>query len=343
MTELAEQPQDWTEPGAHPVVPGVHRIPLPLPLDDLHTVNVYVVDDPAGPVVVDSGWAGPETARRLEAGLGGLGYTLGDISQFVVTHAHWDHYTHALALRDTYGTPVRLGRGERTSIEDFDLSAGAYPGQVVALRRCGAPGLAAEIAALVPQPHETGMPFGHPDEWLDHGDLLGLKQRDVEVFATPGHTRGHIVLRDAEAGLLFSGDHVLPYITPSLGLERTPEPRPLRSFLDSLRMVRDLPDTLLLPAHGPVTHSVHLRVDELIEHHRERLDETAASVRAGAETAHEVARTLPWTRRRRSLDDLSPVHAMMAVLEIAEHLELLADAGGVTACDADGVRRYSFR
>jgi glyoxylase-like metal-dependent hydrolase (beta-lactamase superfamily II) len=340
MTELAEQPQDWTEPGAYPVVPGVHRIPLPLPFDGLHAVNVYVVDDPAGPVVVDSGWAGSETGRRLEAGLRALGYGLDDVSQFVVTHAHWDHYTHALTLRSRYGTRVRLGRGERPSIEDFDLSAGYYPRQVVTLRRCGAPGLAEEIAALQPEQQDVDTPFTYPDEWLDHGDRLGMKQRDIEVLATPGHTRGHIVLRDAEAGLLFSGDHVLPYITPSLGLERTPEPRPLRSFLDSLRLVRDLPDTLLLPAHGPVTRSVHRRVDELVEHHRRRLEEAAAAVRAGAETAFDVARSLPWTRRRQPLDELPPTHRMTAVLEMAEHLDLLADTGALVGYESDGVRRY---
>ena len=34
---------DWQEPGAHPVAPGIHRIPLPLPQDGLRAVNVYAV------------------------------------------------------------------------------------------------------------------------------------------------------------------------------------------------------------------------------------------------------------------------------------------------------------
>ncbi len=70
------------------------------------------------------------------------------------------------------------------------------------------------------------------------------------MLATPGHTRGHIVLRDDAAGVLYAGDHILPHITPPIGLERAPEPAPLHSYLASLQLVRDRPDLVLLPAHG---------------------------------------------------------------------------------------------
>ena len=57
-----------------------------------------------------------------------------------MTHAHWDHYTQALALRESLGTCVRIGWEERHSIEDFDLADGSYPRQAyVLLRACGAP------------------------------------------------------------------------------------------------------------------------------------------------------------------------------------------------------------
>ncbi|MFD0534908.1 MBL fold metallo-hydrolase [Actinomadura luteofluorescens] len=180
-----------------------------------------------------------------------------------------------------------------------------------------------------------------PDAWLDDGERVALTERGLDVFATPGHTRGHIVLRDAAAGLLFAGDHILPHITPSIGLETEPEPKPLRSYLESLRLVRDMPDTVLLPAHGPVRPSVHTRIDELLEHHAERLDAAAAQVRAGRATAFEVAAAMPWTRRRRSLGDLDAFSRMLAVLEIEAHLDVLADRGVLDAHEEGGVRRYA--
>ncbi|POM23128.1 hydroxyacylglutathione hydrolase [Actinomadura rubteroloni] len=338
---LSEQPPDWTEPGAHPVVPGVHRIPLPVPVPGLHAVNVYVIDDPSGPVVVDSGWAFPDARTALDEALGLLGLTAGDVSQFLVTHAHIDHYSQALKLREAFGTRVRVGRGEEPSIKAFN-AADRSRRQIELLRRCGAPDLAAEIAAL-DRGGERSIADPLPDAWLDDGERVALTARDLDVFATPGHTRGHVVLRDAAAGLLFAGDHVLPHISPSIGLEPEPEASPLRSYLDSLRLVRDLPDTLLLPAHGGVTASVHTRVDELLAHHEARLDAAAAQVRAGNTTALEVARAMPWTRRRRALDDLDPFSRMLAVLEIGAHLDVLTEQRILDAAESGGVRTYAVR
>ena len=49
--------REWAEPGAYPVAPGVHRVPLPLPTDGLRAVNVYVIKAGDGLVLIDSGWA----------------------------------------------------------------------------------------------------------------------------------------------------------------------------------------------------------------------------------------------------------------------------------------------
>ncbi|GAA2862196.1 MBL fold metallo-hydrolase [Pseudonocardia halophobica] len=343
MTELAAQPEDWTEPGAHPVVPGVHRIPLPLPLSGLRAVNVYVLDDPEGPTLVDSGWAGGTGRETLTTRLRELGLAPADISRIVVTHAHHDHYTQALALRLDHPVQVLLGRGEAPSVAAMRSRGEVAAPQEGLLRRAGARELA--VAMGMHQKAEDAAddaPWGEPDRWLDDGEIVRAGGRDLEVRATPGHTRGHIVLRDAALGALFSGDHVLPHITPSIGYERAPEPAPLRSYLDSLRLVRDLPDTLQLPAHGPVTPSVHTRVDELLEHHAQRLAAALDQVRAGADTAYGVASKLPWTRRQKRIDELETEHAALAVLEIAAHLDVLVTAGHLVADETDGVRRYAL-
>ncbi|WP_165485649.1 MBL fold metallo-hydrolase [Protofrankia symbiont of Coriaria ruscifolia] len=338
-----EQPDDWTDPGAHPVTTGVYRIPLPLPLDGLRAVNVYVVPDVDGLVVVDSGWAAPSTEAALVTALGTLGYRLDDVSRVVVTHAHHDHYTQAIALRARFGTKVSIGWGERHSIHvGGEADVPAHP-QIAMLLRCGAPDLAARYAQHVAR-EARDTPWGPPDSWLDDGDVVGLADRKLDVLATPGHTRGHVVLRDNANGLLFAGDHVLPHITPSLGFEWVPEPSPLRSFLQSLRLVGDLPDTLLLPAHGPVTTSVHQRVEELLAHHEARLDAVVGHVREGAETALQVASAMRWTRRERRLDELDTTGQVLAVLEIEAHLNLLVEHDQLaTATGEDGVALYAPR
>lgn len=102
-----------------------------------------------------------------------------------------------------------------------------------------------------------------------------------------------------------------------------------------------MPDTHLLPAHGPVTTSVHTRVDELLTHHEARLEATANLVRGGAQTTYAVASALPWTRRERMLDDLDLINRMLAVLEIDAHLDLLVEHGELICDDTGNVRVYA--
>jgi glyoxylase-like metal-dependent hydrolase (beta-lactamase superfamily II) len=144
-----------------------------------------------------------------------------------------------------------------------------------------------------------------------------------------------VVFRDAGAGLLFAGDHVLPHITPSIGFELAPSELPLGDFLDSLRLVRSLPDTRLLPAHGPVTESAHARIDELLEHHHTRLDTIFDAIAKGADTAFEAARLVTWTRRKHALDELNDLNQLLAVIETAAHLDLLVVQGRLRVT-ADG-------
>ena len=213
-------------------------------------------------------------------------------------------------------------------------------GQVRHLYVLGAPELAETIGRFVHAARPDLSQWESPDEWLTEGEIALPGGRVLEAVATPGHTAGHLVFHDLAAGLLFAGDHVLPTITPSIGFEPVLSPEPLGAFLRSLALVRARPDAMLLPAHGPVTASVHARVDELVAHHGKRLDEVAAATSSGAHTAHEVAGVLRWTRREHRLEDLDAFNAMLAVFETGAHLDLLAAQGRLTMTEDDGVRRY---
>jgi glyoxylase-like metal-dependent hydrolase (beta-lactamase superfamily II) len=111
----------------------------------------------------------------------------------------------------------------------------------------------------------------------------------------------------------------------------------LRDYLASLAKVRAMPDMTLLPAHGPVMASSHERIDELVAHHDVRLDQSLEAVRAGATTAYDAARLLPWTRRERRYDELHVFDAVLACFETLAHLELLALQGRIARVDGDTV------
>jgi len=320
----------------------VFRIPLPLPLEDLGTVNAYAVLDEGGVVLIDPGWASPENEKVLTSGLTELGASPLDVRQILITHAHWDHYTQAIGWQRAYGIPVHLGRLERATVESFETVDGVYPGQVTMLRRAGASSRADVIEARDWEPYEKDAPHGPPDMWLDDGDVVPTAGGNITAVGTPGHTAGHVVFHLVQENMLVTGDHVLPRITPSIAFERAPEPLALRSYLASLQLLLDRPDAVMLPAHGRAGGSVHERVRELMDHHRARLDLVASLVADGHRTAADVASQMRWTRRKHRLKELNDVHGMIAILEAAVHLDLLADRGDIVRSTVGGRDEFAI-
>jgi glyoxylase-like metal-dependent hydrolase (beta-lactamase superfamily II) len=335
--------RDWTEPGIYSVAPGVYRIPLPLPHDALRAVNIYAITDGSKLVLIDSGWALDAAREGLATALKGIGAGLGDVSQFLVTHVHRDHYTQAVVLRREFGGKIALGQLEEPSLKiAADPEVQQMNAQVDLLRQGGAEEVVTALVTMFGGVTRTDVDlWENPDEWLTPGRRTVLPGRDLDVVHTPGHTAGHVVFVDGDAELLFSGDHVLPHITPSIGFQPAPAELPLNDYLDSLRLVRALPDMRMLPAHGPVSASVHTRVDELLEHHRQRLETMGTKVLEGKSTAYETALSLGWTRRLRKLPEMDAFNQMLAVLETGAHLDLLVSQGKLAATEVDGVRHYS--
>jgi glyoxylase-like metal-dependent hydrolase (beta-lactamase superfamily II) len=336
--------QSWSEPGAHPVAAGVYRIPLPLPTDGLRAVNVYLLETSDGLTCIDGGWAIPESRRQFEDSLRSLGHHPSDITSFLVTHVHRDHYSQAVALRSEFGrAAVSLGERERDALQAV-LDARGSVEFVHRLRRCGAPDLASRWADVRMEGEPDPRAWDWPDQWLSGDFDMEVGERTLHAVHTPGHTEGHYVFADIEEGLLFSGDHVLPAITPSVGftagLTGAAERRPLGDFLGSLAKVQALPDLRLLPAHGGADRRSHERVAELMAHHDARLELCLAAVVAGAVTAADVAAALPWTRQERQLKDLDSFNSGLAVMETSLHLHLLEARGRLERTVVDDVETY---
>jgi glyoxylase-like metal-dependent hydrolase (beta-lactamase superfamily II) len=333
----------WTEPGVEDLGGGVHRIPLPLPMEGLKAVNVYAIGDPGGVDLIDAGIALVPAREQLTAGLRQIGYELGDVRNFFVTHIHIDHYSLAVELRRTFHSVISLGEHERANLiatkEMINGNGNRFFG-VDGLRRLGALDLIAQLTAERPQPPAL-IDWEDPDRWLTDGTDLDLRTRTLRAVHTPGHTRGHLVYHDAAAAIMFAGDHVLPHITPSIGFEAAGNRMALSDYLGSLARTLALPDARLLPAHGPVTGSTHERVHELLAHHDTRLAETLSAVQAGNATPFEAAEAIKWTRRHRDFADLDLFAQVQAVNETAAHLEVLAIRGQVTrSLSAEGSDLY---
>ncbi|MCK0112612.1 MBL fold metallo-hydrolase [Ornithinimicrobium sp. F0845] len=327
----------WTEEGAWQVAPGIYRIPLPLPMDGLRAVNVYAIETESGLTLIDGGWAIEASRTVLDRSLATISRTVHDIRSFLVTHVHRDHYTQAVVLGREVGSHVSLGLAEKPSLDRLQQAVPGESHHTPVLVRSGARDIAERWAAEHRDERIDPSLWGYPDAWLEGDHQIAVGQRALDAVSTPGHTQGHYVFADQSAGLLFAGDHVLPTITPSIGFEGANPVQPLGDFMASLTKVRGLPDLRVLPAHGPVGMSSHERVDQLLGHHEHRLEQCLAAFSGDRGlTAHDVAKTLPWTRHERAFETLDLFNSALATMETRAHLLLLVARGRLRSTEGDG-------
>ncbi|MBU3067676.1 MBL fold metallo-hydrolase [Nocardia sp. NEAU-G5] len=309
-----------------------------MPQDGLRAINVYVLETAAGLALIDGGWHRPDTYRELATGLARIGRSPDEIHDVFVTHVHRDHYTFAVELRRRHGCRVHLGAEESSGLEAIHRLGTNEPENALhELRRAGASDLAsrARVDSLA-EPFDP-QDWEPPDHWLRPGtvELSGYR---LYAQATPGHTKGHMVFRDLDRNLMFTGDHVLPTITPSIGFELGPWEMPLDNFLCSLTLLSDDDAPVMLPAHGLPGGSVGRRARALLAHHEHRFAQILTVVGDSASsTGSAVAQALTWTRHDRRFDTLGTFDQMFATCETLAHLDVLVARNVLTAKDNDGV------
>jgi glyoxylase-like metal-dependent hydrolase (beta-lactamase superfamily II) len=309
------------------VAPGVLEIFLPLPSKP-SIINVFLVD------CGDDRWALIDTGVALEASrtafagaLAMRGIASENIEWLLATHHHPDHFGASAAFRTAGGQTVHLHSLEVERMEhSFTAGAGEM---VVHARRHGMP-IPPDVESG-PRPAEVWAGTFEPTDRIDHrledGEVLTLGRRRFQVIWTPGHTPGHCCFLELDQGILFVGDHLLPKITPHVGVFAWGPQNPLGDFLDSQEKVAALMVNLVCPAHGPVFEAHEHRARQIIAHHEHRLREAADAIRPRPLTAFETAQRLfPWVYS----DPDARMQWGAALMETIAHLELLHARGEAT-------------
>lgn len=99
---------------------------------------------------------------------------------------------------------------------------------------------------------------------LEDGDFIELDGGVcLEVLHTPGHAPGHIVLLDERSRSLIAGDMVAGIGTIVIDPEDDGD---MGEYLESLRRIRGLEPSCLLPSHGPAIGGARAKIDEYINH-----------------------------------------------------------------------------
>ena len=303
------------------LAPGIRRLTLPLPLPPGH-VHCYLLDGDEGRLLVDTGLGLPRLEEILRAELAA------GVDRIAVTHFHPDHVWGGELAERVTGARVHQGVLDYEQCERVWGSAD-WPQRIAAwFRRHGVP---AETADGVLDEGEAVAPLVR----FARDPVLLREDDEVDgwgVLELPGHADGHLgFLRD---GVLAAGDHLLPEITPAVGLYPDSEPDPLGAYLRSLERTIELAPRLALPAHGEPIHEPAARADEILRHHAERLEQTAAALAREPRTAYQVSLAVFG-------DELGGAQRRFAVAEALSHLERLVADGAARRAEDVGTVTYT--
>ncbi|MGX6606626.1 MBL fold metallo-hydrolase [Micromonosporaceae bacterium Da 78-11] len=319
--------QQRTLPPVETVRPGVWSLPVPIPHNPLRYTLSYAFTGDDGVLLVDPGWDSPEGRDALVAGLATAGARPADVTGIVVTHVHPDHHGLSNWLREASGAWIGMHPAEAESLPGRAWRDRTDNADQDWLRRHGVP--ETDLAALTLSHDRMTelLAMAEPDRLIGDGDRLPMTDRDVRAVWTPGHTPGHLCLHDAEAGILLTGDHLLPRISPNIAVHTGSTDNPLGTYLTSLARTTAFPADEALPAHEYRFRGIDVRAKELITHHDERGDEILrVAAHAPEPTAWTIASGLTWSRGWAALHGLL---RRMALAETVAHLHHLAGTGAL--------------
>lgn len=301
------------------VVPGVHRVSIPLPFPP-GEVAAWVIEGDEGHTLVDTGMDTPHARGALRQGAEHIGVTPRSLAWVVLTHAHIDHYGLAGPVRAWSGARVAMHEREEVLARRFVDEWPEEKSRVTGVfRTSGVPdALAAQLMAATDFIHRQYVDF-RPDLLLhgERGELPG--GGGWEWIHTPGHSPGHVTVYHPARRILIAGDHVLPRISPNIGADVYADD-PLSDYLASLRSLRALPVDLVLPSHGDPFEDLAARIDVIIAHHDER-NERILELLAEPKSAWQVALG--------TFGPLPPANMLHAVRETLAHLIYLERHGQV--------------
>jgi len=321
-------------PPVEQVASGVWSVPVPIPDSPLRYVLSYLIEHPAGFLMVDTGWDHPDSWTALSAGLESCGIPLTAITAIVITHVHPDH--HGLSRQVAGQSGAWIGMHER---EDQFLAAHSdwavmRDGMAVYLNWCGAP--AEHLADMTARRTAAARPgpMARADRVIAHGDRLDVPGLAIRAIWTPGHSPGHLCLHDESRDLLLTGDHVLPRITPNVSAYDMTS-SPLDEYLASLESLRGIEPAEVLPAHEYRFTDLDGRLTDLAEHHQERLGEVEAALAAtpDGQSAWSVAAQVSWSR---PWNQLVGFPRQAALGEVVAHLRHLQRHGRAQCTEKDG-------
>jgi glyoxylase-like metal-dependent hydrolase (beta-lactamase superfamily II) len=323
------QKQAWvdkTVPPIEQVRPLVWSVPIDFGHSPVrYTFSYLVMNESNQCIVIDPGWDSELGWHQLEEELAAAGVGLSDIVGIVSTHLHADHLGMVRQLADRTGAWIGMHPMDARTLDDYPDEREAVERDRQWAIRVGVPEGHLAETVLSAEAAVYTRDLARPTLLLEHGDLLPLEGRTLRVVFTPGHTSGHICIVDEDSELIFTGDHILPRITPNVGMTSYPDHDSLGEYYDSLGLMAEWDDFEVCPAHEYRFRGLTARAEALRKHHEDRSQEIIDTLAAGdGLTVWQIAERISWARGWSGLDGLN---LRAALFETASHITYLSRTG----------------
>lgn len=249
---------------------GIYRLRLPVP-GALRSINSYLLKGRDGWTVIDAGPNLPGCHEQWEMAVDDLGIQFSDIKQILITHGHIDHVGLAGWLQEQTGAEVIMTETEYRDAfypdEKEQIGSSFFREGMLSL---GISTVEIEkLAAILHFATDIMEPWPQVQFLQENSVVIG--DRTWEVILTTGHTNAHVCLFNHEEGLLLSGDQILPTISTVIRFPTNVDDNPLGEYLHSLTRLKELNPARIMPAHGEPFNDLNARIDQLLQHHQERL------------------------------------------------------------------------
>lgn len=269
-----------------------YRITLPMPFRLRH-VHAYALVAGGDIALFDTGMTVPGAYERLEADLESIGLSVASIRDIYLTHVHHDHCGMAGILQEKSKAGIHLSAAANHVYQHFQQADYLIAQARLFYARHGMS--PAEVETIVEEIEDirTYVPQFAVNTFLQDNELRRFGNRSFEVIFTPGHAAGHVCFFFREEGFLLAGDHILPYIAPSLSPNIYDEVfQPLQSYLESLGVIEALPVDIIHPGHGNSLTGIGERISEIRAHHALKKQAILKRIGVYPETTYDICREM---------------------------------------------------
>jgi glyoxylase-like metal-dependent hydrolase (beta-lactamase superfamily II) len=264
---------------------GITLLKIDLPFR-LNHVNCFMAEGENGWTLIDTGLNNAATRALWAEQLRDK-----EVTDLFITHYHPDHFGYAGGLQQK--TNARVSMTKTDAETGFKVWTDTYIQNLLQnYQTAGIPNeTALQMVSNTAEFQQLVTPQPTIHHYFTEHEKVPIGHYEYEVIAAPGHSDGMVCFYNAEKNVLLSADHILPKITPNISYWFHGDDNPLQSYLTSLEEMKQLDVAYVIPSHGKPFYGANDRIDELLKHHEERLEETIAAI--GSEsTVYEVCNRL---------------------------------------------------